>query len=137
MAVIDRTRPEMQPLIHNAVINTINRANSIQDLPQGSGFQLMMQGHVLNAPQVGPVAGARDHLRSLVQSAVTDSMNNALRDRRGTDDLKLGLSRFQADIQDLAVSQPLLRGDIQSAVNTTVAGSKSRFNDIAHANDSW
>lgn len=131
LAKLNAEDPKLRTLIGEQTRETVNRANTLDELPRSSAFQLLLADHV-----IGPKGKENDRLIGLVDSRVREQLSDTLEHRKGDDDLKLSLQRFTADMEDLAIENPLLRKYIADSAEDAIEDEEDRFTEISQADDS-
>ncbi|MEW6281371.1 MAG: hypothetical protein AB1758_22370, partial [Candidatus Eremiobacterota bacterium] len=140
LAQLSQDNPELQQMLQDRVIESVDGAESLQELPEGLGFQSLLANTVVTPPEEGqpdPAADAREHLGELVQQELDSTLDRYLEDRRGDSEADLGVDRFVADLEDLAVRNPALANELASRAQSTLEANGERIEDVRRADDSW
>lgn len=132
LAKLNAEDPKLRTLIGEQTREAVNNANTLEELPSSSAFQLLLADHV-----VGPEGEENNRLLGLVDSRVRNQLSNTLEHRKGDGDLKLSLQRFTADMEDFAIENPILRQHIATSAKEAIDDEEDRYLEISQADDSW
>lgn len=126
-AVADRLRDH--------VLDTVNAADTLSDLPRGEGFQYLLGPVIAADPDEDEdAANAQEHLRGIIDTQLESSLDERLRGRSGDSQADAALERWGLGVQDLANTHPALSELIASQAEQA-AGDGSQVSDVRRDDD--
>lgn len=131
VAQLSQEDPELQGLVGDAVLEAVETAESLDELPGGTGFQYLLGQHVN-----GTEGEAAQHLESLVNAELEARLSDRLNDRRGDGEADVALERFGADVEDLLYENPALGQLFIDQAGVVAEGQAGRITDVRRADDS-
>lgn len=143
LAAVNQNNPEAQKQIEKAVLQSVDKAESLDQLPQGDAFSYLLQDHVTGQEvkgsdrekAVNPTAVAQRQLDALVKDEIEASLDKRLDDRKGDKGLDFALERVGGDIEDLAIGNPALIDSIQRQAESTFQEYGDEFTEVARRDD--
>mgnify|MGYP000067687236 FL=1 len=145
LAAVESEDPEISRQVEQAILRSVEEAESLEDLPRGDAFSYLLDRHVTGREITGneaqqstdPTAIAQRQLDGLVREEIEASLDSRLDDRRGDDELDLALERVSGDLEDLAISNPALAGSIQRQAEATFNDYADEFTEVARRDDNF
>lgn len=140
LAQISGENPEAQQQIQEAVLASVEGAESLEDLPAGTGFQHLLVNGVTGVEEgerSQEVQAANQHLEELVNQEVDARLDSLLEDRRGDSEADTALERFGVDLEGLVFENPALAQQIAARADTALQESGDRITDVRQADDSF
>lgn len=115
-------------LVDRRTDQTIERADSLDELPQGLGFESLMHGR----------AEDNEHLDALVGNYVNDKLDARLEGQEGDDAARQAGQKWGRDVRRQMARDPALADKLQSAAEELSSSSETeeRLQDVAEADDS-
>ncbi|MGE0491037.1 MAG: zeta toxin family protein [Vulcanimicrobiota bacterium] len=139
LAQLGQDNPEAAGLLQEAVLESVEGAESLEQLPQGLGYQTLLADHLTSLDPArldGDQTAAREHLGELVQADLDARLDELLDDRRGDSEADLAIDRFVTELEDLAATNPALGSELAARAEQTLAGAGDRLTDVRRADDS-
>lgn len=137
LAQLSQDDPALQAMLQDHVADAVDRAGSLDELPQGLGFQNLLAGSGLTTPaEEGQEDPTREHLSMLVKDQLDSSLDGYLHDRSGDSEADLGIDRYVADLQDLAGRNPALGQQISDLAQQSLQDHADRITDVRRDDDS-
>ena len=145
LAAVESEDPEISRQVEQAILRSVEEAETLEDLPQGDAFSYLLDRHVTGREITGneaqqstdPTAIAQRQLDGLVREEIEASLDSRLDDRRGDDELDLALERVSGDLEDLAISNPALADSIQRQAEATFNEYADEFTEVARRDDNF
>lgn len=139
LAAISIDNPESRAAIQQSVIETVESADTLDDLPESVAFQFLLEEQVLNATgeESQGTFGAKRHLDDLVHQAIAPGFDEAVEGTSGDDELEAALEGYVEDLVDLASDWPALAPTIDRQFETVIEENAQRIQDIRRGDDPW
>ena len=145
LVAVNENNPEARKQIETAILENIDEAEYLDDLPGGDSFNFLLDQHVTGKEVTGdpsqqavnPTAVAQRQLDGLVREEIEASLDHRLNDRKGDDELDLALERVSGDLEDLAIDNPALVNSIQSQAEATFQDYGDEFTEVARRDDNF
>lgn len=140
LAAVNQNDPKAQEQIEQAVVKSVQNAESLDDLPQGDAFNHLLQTHVTGKEikeenKDSSAAKAQEQLSGLVKDELEAKLDERLHDRKGDSELDLALERYSGNLEDLIIENPALLPIVAEQAEVVGAEYSDEFTDVARRDD--
>ena len=141
LAALNIDQPQVRETIRDATLETVNGAETLDDVPSSVGFQHLLDTYVLNPEDedrnVPGRVNAEVGYRAMVQAEVEERLDGALSGARGDDELEAAIDRFAGGLESLVHAQPAAGQLLERVTRDVFEENGQRFQDIQRADDAW
>ncbi len=139
LVAISIDQPDSHLLLEEAVVGTIEEAESLDDLPSDAEFQFLYERTVGDPPsgRRGATASAAGKVHRFVDQIVEEAFEGKLEGAKGDDDVDAALALYAEEVIDAASTWPAFVDRFDRTFVSTLEDNAEEIVSAQRADDPW